>query len=86
MLVFDLWFRLDGRLDQATRNAVLERFITEAIEANGLVFGGGGLNEWQGVVSSEFGSVSAEQRNRVIKWLQSLVEDFDASPLWEADD
>ncbi len=49
----------------------LGQFLTEAIEANGLDFGGGGNHEWQGIVTLDRrGSVTEEQRKLVGDWLE----------------
>lgn len=71
------------------RNVLLSQFIREAIEANGLVFGGGGAhNSWDGFATLDAarGSVSEAQRKRVIKWLSDhpMILEYEVSPLCDA--
>ena len=64
-------------LGNDVRNALLDRFIIEAIEANGLQFGGGGgADIWSGfadVARYPF-KIEEEQRLAVKGWLASQEE------------
>ena len=59
------------------RNAFLDAFLSEAIEANGIQFGGGGTSDvWSGFAKpgGKLLTVSAEQRRMVQEWLSSRIE------------
>ena len=59
------------------RNAFLDAFLSEAIEANGIQFGGGGTSDvWSGFAEpgGKLLTVSAEQRRMVQEWLSSRIE------------
>ena len=68
---FYLRFRLSEEITEEQLDAFLDQFLGEAIEANGLEFGGGGgRNEWQGFVAlNRRGSVTDEHRQQVGRWL-----------------
>jgi hypothetical protein len=84
MLVFAVWYKLDSALDVPARNALLDRWLEEAIEPNGLQFGGGGLeDEWEGVVETCSGrDVSDDDRMLVEQWLRTnpLIIDYRIGP------
>lgn len=84
MLVFAVWYKFDSTLDVPSRNALLDRWLEEAIEPNGLQFGGGGLeNEWEGVVETRSGrDVSDDDRMLVEHWLRTnpLIIDYRIGP------
>ncbi|AKD55539.1 YggL 50S ribosome-binding family protein [Spirosoma radiotolerans] len=86
---FALSFQFNPDLSTNERNSLLDAFIRDAIEANKLVFGGGGgHNQWDGFVTLDArrGSVSETQRNNVIEWLNNnpLIRQSDVSPLRDA--
>lgn len=89
----ELGFRLSvtfsSELTKEERNSLLNDFIQQAIEANGLVFGGGGAgNTWDGFVTLDAprGSTSEAQREKVIEWLSGnpRILEYDVSPLCDA--
>ena len=68
---FKVGFRFSSTLTKNTRNDLLDRFIKEAIEDNGLQFGGGGgETEWDGFVALDKtrGSASENHREAVEQW------------------
>ena len=69
---FEVSFDLSVGLGQSERNTLINRFITEAIEANGLQFGGGGDQHWQGfaTVNRTRGSATEQHRQAVYRWLK----------------
>jgi len=88
-LGFSLSFRFSSELTKEERNTLLNDFIQQAIEANGLVFGGGGAgNTWDGFVTLDAlrGSTSEVQREKVIEWLDRnpRIMEYRASPLCDA--
>lgn len=67
---FCIRFQLDENMSLTDVESFLDEFLTEAIEANELDFGGGGNHDWQGFVTLERrGSVTEEQRKLVNEWL-----------------
>jgi uncharacterized protein YggL (DUF469 family) len=89
MLVFAVWYKFDSALDIQARNALLDRWLAEAIESNGLQFGGGGSeNEWEGVVETCCGrNVSDGERILVENWLRTnpLIIDYRIGPIVDDD-
>ena len=70
-------------------NELLDDFLSKAIEANGLLFGGGGYGDsWEGLVilDATRGSVTEEDREKVNSWFQgqTQVKSFDVGPLIDA--
>ena len=57
----------------------MDAFIQEAIESNGLSFGGGGdKQEWKGFVTLEHrGSATEKHKTQVAKWLESNPQVID---------
>jgi uncharacterized protein YggL (DUF469 family) len=72
LIVFTVRYRIDSGLGTQDRNAVIESFITEAIEGNDLQFGGGGGGNWQSGVAEPHSTTAATeaQRRAVEAWLQ----------------
>ena len=69
---FYIRFRLPEDLGEEDLDAFLDQFLTEAIDAQELDFGGGGRHEWQGfVVLNRRGSATEEHRKHVDGWLSS---------------
>ena len=59
------------------RESLIDRFIAEAIEANGLQFGGGGSGSiWSGFAEPADwpGTISEDQRSAVEAWIASAPE------------
>ncbi|MDP6636835.1 MAG: 50S ribosome-binding protein YggL [Phycisphaerae bacterium] len=74
--VIPIAFRM-GELADPDRNNLLDRFVAEAIEANGLQFGGGGGGSvWSGFAEPVNwpGSISDDQRSAVETWIASQPE------------
>ena len=86
---FSIWFRFDRGLAEQEWDRLIDRFLDELIEANGLQFGGGSSgNEWDGVVALAVrGSASEGHRQLVGGWLesQSAIAEFrigDLQDVW----
>jgi uncharacterized protein len=81
-------FRFAAKLSMDERNALLDDWIRSAIEANGLLFGGGGRNShWEGFVTLDRrGSATEGHREAVNRWLksESRVSEFEVGPLVDA--
>jgi uncharacterized protein YggL (DUF469 family) len=72
-LGFEVSFDVSPKITIAQRNALLDAFITDAIEANGLLFGGGGADKnWEGFVTVDKrrGSATEVHRQSVRAWLE----------------
>lgn len=62
---FKAGFRFSDQLTIKARNNLLNRFIEDAIEKNGLQYGGGGAgNEWYGFVALNKSRGSTHERHR----------------------
>ena len=75
-LGFEISFRYEAASIEA-ENALLFAFLDEAIEADGLQFGGGGDGDgWSGFAAPDtrYGSATDEQRARVGAWLEARPE------------
>lgn len=69
---FEVQFRMPSDLTESDFDDLIDLFIEEAIEANGLSFGGGGGDEWSGFVALDGrGSTTDEHREKVGQWLES---------------
>ena len=69
---FKMAFRTPTGLPAEERNHFLDRFIEEAVEANGLAFGGGGGPDepWEGFVTLwNRGLATLKHREKVEQWL-----------------
>lgn len=88
MRVFCVQFTFDKNLDKSIRNALLSKWLEEAMENNDLQFGGGGIsNSWEGVAEhSEGQEVTEGQRIQVEEWLRNnpLIHQFKVGPLVES--
>ncbi len=77
---FSIWFRFHQGLAEAESSELIDRFLDELIETNGLQFGGGGNEmEWDGVVAmAGRGSTSEEHRQMLGGWLgkQSAIAEY----------
>jgi uncharacterized protein YggL (DUF469 family) len=75
-LGFEVRFRLTDHLSQDAFDAVVDAFISQAIEAHGLVCGGGGKNlEWTVFVTREGrGSATEAHRQAIETWLAASPE------------
>jgi uncharacterized protein YggL (DUF469 family) len=75
-LGFEVRFLVADNLSHDTFDALVDAFISQAIEAHGLLCGGGGKNpEWSVFVTREGrGSVTAEHRQTIERWLAARPE------------
>ncbi len=82
---FYVGFRFALNLGCDERNCLLDRFITDAIEANDLQFGGGGTeNEWTGCAGlDKRGSAIESHCVAVEEWMlqEPLVNSYCIGPL-----
>ena len=69
-------FQVVDNLSHDAFDAVVDAFISQAIEAHGLLCGGGGKNpEWTVFVTREGrGSVTEEHRHAIERWLAARPE------------
>ena len=70
-LGFEIFAELAAPLTDAERDALIDAFIEQAIEGNGLSFGGGLGNDFGGFVTSERDRASATEEDREVvgAWL-----------------
>jgi uncharacterized protein YggL (DUF469 family) len=73
---FEVSCRFNSELSDEQFEQFIDTFLQEAIESNGLSFGGGGdKQEWKGFVTLDrSGSATEEHRINVSKWLESRPE------------
>lgn len=79
--------RLDPTLSQEARNQLIASWVEEAIEAQGLLFGGGGARDWEGYVTPEArGSVTEAHRQTIASWLSARqgIAGYTVYPLSDA--
>lgn len=70
-LGFDVAWKLADDLDSAAVDAFISQFFAEAIEPNGLGFGGEGDVLWHGLICTQkLGKCTDEHRISVEKWLK----------------
>ena len=72
-LGFELGFSTPAQWDEAAALAFWDDFILNAVEANGLAYGGGCGRRWDGFVIGlrERASVAPEQRAALEAWLRA---------------
>lgn len=75
-LGFELSAEVARELSDDERDQILDSFLSECIEANGMLFGGGINRSLGGFIESIAvrGSATEEQRERVREWLQGRSE------------
>jgi uncharacterized protein YggL (DUF469 family) len=75
-LGFEVYFRVADNLSYDAFDAVVDTFISQAIEAHGLLCGGGGTNpEWSVFVTPQGrGSATEEHRQAIAAWLAARPE------------
>jgi len=87
-LGFEVRFRCPDDISNNDFDALIDAFISQAIEARSLVCGGGGQKpEWNIFVTLDRrGSVTEEHRVAVQQWLamRPEVEEFQVGPLVDA--
>jgi uncharacterized protein YggL (DUF469 family) len=72
---FVVEFRIQPGLDDAAEMALWDSFIGDAIEARGLMCGGGATGrQWSRVVRSEAGQATDADREAVISWSRARPE------------
>lgn len=84
---FKISFSLPENLDSEKLDNFFDQFLVEAIENNGLVFGGGvGENSGGFVTLGKRGSATEEHRERVKNWLSvhPMVADIQIGELVDA--
>lgn len=86
-LGFEVRFILDPNLSEQEIDSVIDSFLDEAIESQGLGFGGGGHYDWDGFVCF-MGRGSATEANRahIERWLSAHreVTSYEVGPLIDA--
>jgi len=87
-LGFEVFFRVADNTTDDIFDGVVDAFIAHAIEANGLMCGGGGKNpEWNVFVTLDRrGSVTEEHCQAVQKWLETCsgVKEIRIGPFVDA--
>ena len=75
-LGFEVRFQVADNLSHDAFDAMVDAFISQAIEAHGLVCGGGGKNPaWNVFVTCEGrGSLTEEHRQAIARWLAARPE------------
>ncbi|MDI6794914.1 MAG: YggL family protein [bacterium] len=86
---FEVQFRMTPVLTDQDFDAFIDLFIEEAIEANGLSFGGGGSrDDWSGFVALDGrGSITDEHRDKVEQWFENqpqILLDWHVGPFVDA--
>lgn len=86
-LGFRVQFETPG-MSTEQEEALCDRWLEEAVEANGLICGGAfGPEQWDGFVQLDHrGSATDEHRQAVTKWLESQaqIKKVQVSPLIDA--
>ncbi|WP_334324780.1 YggL family protein [Gilliamella apicola] len=71
-LGFTVSWSFDEGTSEETIDNVVDQFIIEAIQANGLAYEGSGYLSWKGIICTQkLGNCSEENRDVVTKWLES---------------
>ena len=86
-LGFEVSWNFPAGSDNAKVDSLVDQFIDEVIEVNGLGFAGGGDLAWEGLVCTQsLGKCTDEQREQVKAWLEKAgaeqVEVSDLFDLW----
>jgi hypothetical protein len=84
---FEVQFQAAADMREEVFDAFIDAFLEQAVEANGLMFGGGGGREWKGFVTLERrGSATDGHRQLVQRWLtsQSELVAYQVGPLVDA--
>lgn len=69
-LGFDIGFKLDDKSTDAEVDTFMSQFFAQAIEPQGLGFGGEGDTLWHGLVCTQkLGKCTEEHRTSIEKWL-----------------
>ncbi|OCG15428.1 hypothetical protein A9G09_04655 [Gilliamella sp. wkB292] len=71
-LGFTVSWSFDEGTSEETIDNVVDQFIIEAIQANGLAYEGSGYLSWQGIICTQkLGNCTEENRDVVTKWLEN---------------
>jgi len=74
--------------DENTFDAFLDEIVEFVVSKNLIIGGGGGVDEFEGFISSNdrYGSATEEDRNAVSSWLegQSIIQSVEVSELVDA--
>ncbi|MCX8642419.1 MULTISPECIES: YggL family protein [unclassified Gilliamella] len=71
-LGFTVSWSFDEGTSEETIDSVVDQFIIEAIQANGLAYEGSGYLSWQGIICTQkLGNCTDENRDVVTKWLEN---------------
>lgn len=86
---FEVQFRMTSVFTETDFDSFIDFFIEEAIEANGLAFGGGGTyDNWRGFVTLDGrGSATDEHREKVREWFESqpqIILEWHVGPFVDA--
>jgi uncharacterized protein len=84
---FEVQCRVAADMSETAFDAFVDAFLEQAIEANGLMFGGGGRREWKGFVTLERrGSATDDHRQVMQRWLESQLQivEYQVGPLVDA--
>ena len=82
-LGFTISWSFNEGTDEATLDKVVDQFIREVIEPNGLAYEGSGFLNWQGIICTQkLGNCTEEHRTLVTAWRESKgLTNVEASPL-----
>jgi Uncharacterized protein conserved in bacteria len=82
-LGFTISWSFNEGTDEATLDKVVDQFIREVIEPNGLAYEGSGFLNWQGIICTQkLGNCTEEHRTLVTNWLENHgLKNVEASQL-----
>lgn len=82
-LGFTVSWSFDERTSEETLDNIVDQFILEAIQPNGLAYEGSGYLNWKGIVCTQkLGNCTEAHRDIVTKWLESHgLKNIKVSPL-----
>ncbi|WP_141672018.1 MULTISPECIES: YggL family protein [unclassified Gilliamella] len=70
-LGFTVSWSFDEGTSEETLDNIVDQFILEAIQPNGLAYEGSGYLNWQGIICTQkLGNCTEEHRDVVTKWLE----------------
>lgn len=84
-LGFEVSWNFPAGSDTDKVDSLVDQFIDEVIEVNGLGFAGGGDLSWEGLVCTQsLGKCTDEQREQVKAWLEKAgAEQVEVSELFD---
>ncbi len=82
-LGFTVSWSFDEGTSEETLDNIVDQFILEAIQPNGLAYEGSGYLNWKGIVCTQkLGNCTEANRDIVTKWLKSHgLKNIKVSPL-----